>query len=189
MNRSVLQDWVCELPFMQQSVLITACRGPDGLPKNHAAKVIGKYVRRCFLIRAFEKDECCNPYAPGGGSFTGPCTNAKIIEVGGVVTNTHRMWPHHTALSSPLCCEKTPLLDVALGLYLDAVDDMPHHFQTHIMHAAQILGACHPDKNVSDWWQHCYLRIVNDMHLNIESIEQMNKRLGDNEANWRAAEL
>lgn len=28
-KRSVLQDWVIELSFMQQSVLISSVRGPD----------------------------------------------------------------------------------------------------------------------------------------------------------------
>jgi len=34
-GRSVLQDWVHELTFMQQSVLIAAVRGPDGIRKDH----------------------------------------------------------------------------------------------------------------------------------------------------------
>lgn len=28
MNKSVLQDWVCDLPFMQQALLCVALRGP-----------------------------------------------------------------------------------------------------------------------------------------------------------------
>ena len=35
---NVLQDWVSDLPMMQQTVLLTAVRGPDGLPKYHAGR-------------------------------------------------------------------------------------------------------------------------------------------------------
>ena len=39
-NISVTQFWVHELTFMQQSVLLTAIRGPDGLPKDHISKTL-----------------------------------------------------------------------------------------------------------------------------------------------------
>ena len=39
-----------------------------------------------------------------------------------------------------------------------------------------------------DWWFNFYKRLVNDAHLNIETKEQMMKRLGDNENDWREAE-
>lgn len=69
---SVLQDWVHELTLMQQSVLITAVRGPDGLYKNHIAKLINRFLRRSFLKVAFTGETILDPYTPGGGSFTGP---------------------------------------------------------------------------------------------------------------------
>src|SRR3989304_585284 len=69
---SALQDWVHNLSLMQQSVLITACRGPDTLHKNHVAKLILRWYRRCFLISAFDKKILNTPYDGGGGSFTGP---------------------------------------------------------------------------------------------------------------------
>ena len=70
--KPVLQPWVCALPFMQQSVLLAAIRGADGLHKEHPSKEIIKWYRRCVLYRAFEGDISTDPYQPGGGSFTGP---------------------------------------------------------------------------------------------------------------------
>ena len=158
---SALQDWVMRLPVMQQSVLIAAVRGPDGIRKDHVVKVLCRWLRRSFLVRAFERDECWNPYTPGGGSFTGPCVIAEGA-MGGV--------------------------DQALDEYLRCVDELPHHFQLHFMHAAEIIGYEHPDEFTRTWWHNAYFRLVNDAHLFMEPREQMNKRLGDNEGNWRERE-
>lgn len=152
----VLQSWVCELTMMQQSVLITACRGPDGLHKNHIAKKLLRWLRRSFMWSALDRKVFDNPYSEGGGSFTGPL--------------------------------KDMTTDEALNIYLKCVDEIPHHFHLHFMHAAEILGYKHPVTLVRQWWNHCYRRIVNDAHLNIETEEVMDKRLGDNRDDWLAAE-
>jgi len=34
MNKCVLQNWLLSLSYMQQSVLISAVRGPDGFDKK-----------------------------------------------------------------------------------------------------------------------------------------------------------
>jgi hypothetical protein len=57
------------------------------------------------------------------------------------------------------------------------------------MHAAEILGYRHPDPEINAWWRHCYHMLVNDMHLVPEPAAVMDRRLGDNEAAWRAAEV
>lgn len=72
--------------------------------------------------------------------------------------------------------------------YLRYVDEMPHHFQLHLMHAAQIIGYKHSDPEWRAWWNQFYRMIVNDAHLFPESEELMDMRLGDNEAGWRARE-
>jgi hypothetical protein len=156
---SVLQPWVEKLTLMQQTVLITAVRGPDGIQKDHISKVLLRWYRRCILYSAFDGSVYLNPYCAGGGSFMGP--SAKKY--------------------------KETLDDVVDG-YLRSVDEIPHHFQLHFMHAAEILGYCHEDFTIRGWWHNFYKRIVNDAHLNIETYEQMKKRLGDNEEDWRFAE-
>ena len=48
MSKCVLQPWVLNLTYMQQSVLITSVRGPDGIRKDHVAKLLLRWLRRCF---------------------------------------------------------------------------------------------------------------------------------------------
>ena len=159
-NESVLQAWVHALPYMQQSVLITACRGPDGLPKNHISKVLIRWMRRCYMKTAFTGLAFVDPYQPGGGSFTGPCTIHE--DHGGI--------------------------NAALDAYLAHVDETPHHFHMHFMHAAEILGYKHNITWIRNWWREAYFRIANDAHLVPEDRRAMERRLGDNEQCWREAE-
>lgn len=154
---SVLQNWVQDLKYMQQSVLITSLRGPDGIRKDHSIKVLCRWLRRCVLISAFDGKVLSDPYEKGGGSFTGP-------------------------LIFPMTLED------ASKEYLRYIDELPHHFQLHFMHATEILGYKHPEPWIREWWNKFYLSIVNDAHLNPESEERMDRRLGDNESNWKTAE-
>lgn len=164
---SVLQDWVQRLSFMQQSVIIASIRGPDGIEKNHVSKLLIRWLRRCTLYSAFESKmngkptSIDDPVKVGGGSFTGPSTADE---------NWHRGMANIVAA------------------YLSTIDGVPHHFQLHFMHAAEIIGYKHPDAQIRQWWRVMYCRLANDMHLNPETEEQMDRRLGDFEANWRAAE-
>lgn len=69
---SVMQEWVNDLTFMQQSVIITAIRGCDGLPKIHVSKYVLRWFRRCVLLSAFDKCVLTDPHDQRGGNFTGP---------------------------------------------------------------------------------------------------------------------
>lgn len=160
----MLQDWVHGLTFMQQSVLIASVRGPDGIRKDHPVKVLCRYLRRSMLICAFDGKVRWSPYEPGGGSFTGPLNLKGTGEDEG-----------H--------------LDKFVEIYLRHVDELPHHFQLHFMHAAEILGYKHPDSDVRGFWRACYLAIVNDAHLRPEDEATMDRRLGDVEQQWRDAEV
>lgn len=159
-TRSVLQDWVAELPMMQQTVLLTAVRGPDGLPKYHPTKFLLRWFRRCILLSAMDGAVIGNPYFTGGGSFTGPSCEADV------------RW--------------SSLMDDRVTDYLRSLDEVPHHFQMHLMHAVEILGYKHPDEVVRAWWHGVYLRLVHDMHLWPESEEQLDARLGDSREGWLA---
>jgi hypothetical protein len=165
---SVLRPWVCDLTMMQQSVLITAVRGPDGLPKDHVAKLMLRWMRRCILYSAMDKRELLTPYDPGGGSFTGTSV----------------------AYDSPKldCGFWQPAMDDVVSDYLRCVDEIPHHFQLHFMHAAEILGYKYPGEETRLWWNRTYRRIVNDAHLEPESEARMDFRLGDNREQWLASE-
>lgn len=157
--KSVLQDWTQNLTMMQQTVLLTAIRGPDGLPKYGCVKMLLRWYRRCVLLSAMDGKVLENPYDNNGGSFTGPSidTESEIWEL-----------PMNNLVSQ----------------YLRELDAIPHHFQMHFMHSAEILGYKHPNTRIRAWWKNVYSRLVNDMHLSPELEEDMDGRLGDNREQW-----
>ena len=157
--KAVTQDWTHSLPMMQQTVLLTAVRGPDGLPKYGCVKMLLRWFRRCTLLSAMDGKALLNPYDNNGGSFTGPS-----------LSNAVENW------EAPM----TALVDE----YLRALDAIPHHFQLHFLHAAEIVGYKHPDPRISVWWREVYLRLVNDMHLHPETESELNERLGDSREGW-----
>ena len=159
---SVLQDWVQNLSFMQQSVLLSCVRGPDGITKEHPAKRLLRWYRRCILLSAFDKKALTNPYSPGGGSFTGPSV---------VLEESSDNWEPYmsTGVVEPV---------------FTTVDSLPHHFVLHLIHAAEIIGYMHPNLRIRRFWNLLYLRFVTSFHMNPETKEQMMERLGDNESNW-----
>jgi len=154
MARSVLRPWVEALPLMQQGVLLTAIRGPDGIGKDHPAKRIQRWYRRCVLRCAFTGEEFKGAYDAGGGSFTGPC-------------------------------EPDISLDEAARRYRHTLDELPHHYQMHLLHAAEVLGYKYPIPCDRVWWYRFYRMLVKDLHLSLETEDQMDYRLGDNETHWR----
>ncbi|HEY1605599.1 MAG TPA: hypothetical protein VGF77_08360 [Allosphingosinicella sp.] len=159
--RSVLQDWVAHLTFMQQTVLLTAIRGPDGVAKYGAPKMLLRWYRRCILFSAMDGKVLETPYGPGGGSFTGPSYDPTTLK---------HDWREH--------------MDAVVAQYLRELDAIPHHFQLHLLHAIDILGFKHPVCAVRDWWSSTYKRLVHDMHLWPETEEQLDRRLGDNREQW-----
>jgi hypothetical protein len=54
MNKSVLQDWVCDLPFKQQTMLLSAIRGCDAAHKIDMTKPFIKKFRGAVLKNADE---------------------------------------------------------------------------------------------------------------------------------------
>lgn len=160
---NVVQSWVSRLPMMQQTVLLTAVRGPDGLPKYHPAKYVLRWYRRCILLSALDGKVLTDPVDQNGGSFTGPSTGGS---------------------SDP--SEWAPLMDDRVTDYLRSLDEVPHHFQMHLMHAVEILGYKHPVPQIRAWWHAVYVRLVHDMHLWPETEDQLDARLGDSREGWLA---
>lgn len=164
-NRTVMQDWTLALPFMQQTVLLTAIRGPDNTPKYGPVKMLMRWYRRCVLLSAMDGRVLATPVEDGGGSFTGPSVDPDIFY--GVDD------PDWERPMSRLVDE-----------YLCTVDALPHHFHLHFMHAAEIVGYKHPDQRISEWWLGVYIRFARDMHLQPELQSDLDERLGDNRSGW-----
>jgi len=163
------QEWVLKIPIMQQSVLFAAIRAPDGIRKDHPVKVLMRWYRRCVLLSAFDQKPLTSPFEGGGGSFTGPFDQGHAATHFGMAVSG--AWPK------------------VRNMYLRHVDELPHHFQLHFMHAAQIVGVHHSDKSTARWWKEFYLMIVNDAHLHPETDIEMNARLSDNREEWIRREV
>lgn len=180
----VMQPWTWELTWMQQSVLMTAIRGPDGIRKNHISKRLCRWLRRCILYSAFDRKILDKPYDLGernGGSFTGASIQATQ-------TIDKVLFYFEGQTSADWFDTWQRAMHAVLDDYMRCTDEMPHHFQLHFLHAAEIIGYCHPDRDISDWWKECYYRLCRDMHLFPEMIDQMHTRLGDSEKDWKASE-
>ncbi len=68
----------------------------------------------------------------------------------------------------------------AAELFTDSyMDEMPLHYVTHLMAAAEIIGCCHPSAKVRIAWGGVYLKIVRAMHLNPETERDLRDRLAD----------
>lgn len=159
----VTQEWTHDLTCMQQTVLLTAIRGPDGVAKYHPCKFLIRWFRRCVLLGALDHNVFENPYDPRGGSFTGP-------------SYKHPDFMKH---------DWREKMNAVVENYLQSLDELPHHFQLHLMHAAEIIGYKHPDALIRDWWHWVYLELVKDMHLSPETEAELEYRLGDSEDQWR----
>lgn len=155
---TVTQAWTHDLPMMQQTVLLTAIRGPDGLPKYGSVKMLLRWFRRCVLLSAIDGRILDNPIDGNGGSFTGP--------------------------SVADCDVWESAMDVIVDGYLKDLDAIPHHFQLHFLHATEIVGYKHNNHRIRAWWRLLYLRLVNDMHLHPETESEMDERLGDSRSGW-----
>lgn len=166
-RKCVTQEWTHSLTCMQQSVLLSAIRGPDGVAKYHSVKYLIRWFRRCTLLQALDHVVLTDPYDIRGGSFTGPSfTTSEDVRLQSNYSWERRM---------------RELVD----LYLQSTDEMPHHFQLHFMHAVEILGYKHPDLRIRGWWYSLYIILVQDLHLQPETEGQLDYRLGDDEAAWR----
>lgn len=161
MKGSVTQEWVQQQTLMQQTVLLTAIRGPDGLPKYGGVKMLLRWFRRCVLLSAMDGRVLDNPIDNNGGSFTGPSLQGD---------DDLDPW-----------CDR---MLVHVNAYLRETDAIPHHFQMHFMHAVEIVGYKHPDPQIAMWWRELYLRLVNDLHLHPETEAELDSRLGDTRAGW-----
>ena len=179
MNKLVLQNWVTNLPLMQQAVLLNCLRGPDGFPKEHPVKPVIRWYRRCILISAFRGIAINNPIDPDGGSYTGPSLGYHQLQVASRFTKKLKI----IGGSSEDWYE--PMLHV-FDLFYERRDEYNLHFYQHFMHGAQIIGYEHPEVAISAWWNFVYKKMVNGLHLNPESSEELNKRLGDNRKDWLA---
>lgn len=138
-----------------------------------------RWYRRSVLLSAFDGKPLLDPFVEGGGPFTEYHYWHFIAP--------HRPWREAREYWRQ-AADKYRVFNEMRNVYLRHVDEMPHHFQLHMMHAAQIVGQYHPDGVIREWWDEFYRMIVNDAHLMPEPAEMLANRLSDDELSWKERE-
>lgn len=136
-SEAVIHDWVCELPFMQQALLMTAMRGPDGCSKYNSAKIMVQYLRGVVLK---------------------PAEDIKGNEDTFMWVDFEHFEEH-------------------FKVFFKDTDGYPMHFLMHLIHAAEVVGYNHPEVRIKELWFRFYIKSCKSFHMNIESKEQMDKRM------------
>lgn len=148
-KESVLHDWVHELTFQMQALLLTGIRGADGLPKEHISKDIVRYLRGVV----------CKP----AGNWSGLNDNSF-------------MWGDYMQIVGEA---NENIFRYYTRLFWDSHDEVPHHFLMHLLHCAEVIGYKHPDWDISRHWLNFYFEGCNSFHMKGETEEEMDMRLND----------
>lgn len=151
----VFQDWMLALTMQQQSVLVLACRGPDGVAKFHPCKSLVARYRATVLKAAY----LGRPMRVNEGDATTFMTLDRLTD------------DDHWAQISKA--------------FFDTVDEIPHHYYMHIMHGAQIAAYKHSDEIFRARWLQFYKTCCHDLHVYPETESEMDARLSDwNRVHW-----
>lgn len=128
---TVLQEWMSELPWKEQSVILSSLRGPDGF-RPGSVKIINRWLR-------------------------------------GIVQNN--------ADTSTDYMKELPF--PSLEDFQRDLEYCTMHYYCHLMHSMEIVGYNHPEEKTRVIANKYYSAMVNFLHLNPETKEQLNKRLED----------
>lgn len=72
--------------------------------------------------------------------------------------------------------------------FLNALDHYPIHFVMHFIHAAEIVGYCHPNLDHQLVWKDFYEAACRRLHVNPETLGELNARLNAAEEEFAAAQ-
>lgn len=148
--KSVLQDWLHEIPLRQQGVIILALRGPDGIRKESPAKAILRSLRGCVM---------------NSGRH-------------GVPMERHEKFEGDSFMRMDLICDRV-LWQNACQKFFDSIDEYNIHFFQHFIHAAAAVGINHPDEQVKQHWWEFYEFACFKLHVTPETREKFIHRLRD----------
>lgn len=85
---------------------------------------------------------------------------------------------HIPTFMSMRACNTTVWLD-QLKAFREVEDELPLHYYTHLMHAAQVLAYKHEDKLLRERWAVFYKQCCGYLHCPSESESEMDVRLND----------
>ena len=149
-SRSVQPDWCLALPIRQQTVLLMAVRGPDGIGDPHPCKDVQRAYRASMW----------NAAAYGRQLEWGELSVADEFMSLSLFSDDHQ-W------------------GVVVNQFFQRADELSHPLLMHLFHGAEILGYKHPDARFRNRWSRFYLRAVSDMHMKGETETEMDARLCD----------
>ena len=117
-RESVVHDWVQELTFQQQALLMTAMRGPDACTKHNVAKMIVRYLRGVVLKPAGDWSGFND-----NDFMWGDYSESLFIDAMNTFCEEHDEYPHHFIMHLAHCAEvvgyKHP--DVRMRFYWGAL--------------------------------------------------------------------
>jgi len=142
--KSVLQEWVMELPLREQGTLLTCVRGCDLEPKSWTATGVAYSAGR--RLTAFIR-----------WAFMVPADAREVDSQEGAFM-----------MSSP----PKPFKPSEFG-------HLPEHWYAHAMHALEIIAYRHPVENTGLQALEMYTKMVHNLHLQVETKEQMINRLSE----------
>lgn len=70
-----------------------------------------------------------------------------------------------------------PTLESRFTAFIKNCDHYPLHYVMHVIHAMEIVGYKHPDREIGDRWLNFYIRAVDRLHLVREGEQTMDLRL------------
>lgn len=148
---NVLQTWIgLHCTFRQQGVIILALRGPDGVPKEDAAKPIIRSFRGVVM---------------NSGRHRGPMPLGMKME-------------GDPFMRTDLIVDRVLWEEVCKAFY-DSIDQYNIHFIQHLLHATAVIGFKHPLQVVRNGFSAFYYTGVDALHMNPETMEQVDRRLRD----------
>lgn len=156
--KSVLQDWVMELPLRAQGTLLTGIRGCDVAPKPPAQQRATD-MRGATGVRMDDTPPPSEPAERQLVAFLRYCVlnPADVREVDVPGSFFQSTAPKNWKPSQ-------------LGHY-------PQHWYAHLMHCFEVVGHLCPDASKAWPAFDIYERMVNNLHLKMETEEEMMERL------------
>lgn len=102
----------------------------------------------------------------------------------GVLLNTHCANPE----DAKSFIETLPwdAIDDRSNEFLKSVDQYPHHFVMHVIHACEVIGFHHPDCQLRDTFRGIYFRCCKKLHVIPENERQLDNRLSADEHSFAA---
>lgn len=156
-KESVLHDWIAELPFTMQALLLLGTRGPDGNQKYCSAKNLVYYLRGVVIKPAY-------PNFMGKDGFM----STKYFEQ----AMDREQWP-----AKPISGKFDNMFSASVKLFFGDLDNYPMHFIMHLIHAGEVIAYFHPDEEIKEHWLHFYITACKGLHMNPETKEQLAERL------------